>query len=142
MKKRISVLLLAVVLSAAGCESMGDGTKKGAGIGALTGAAIGGIVGHQQGRGWEGAAIGGAAGALGGGLIGNQMDKNAKAVNAAHVSVVEVAQMATDGVPDDVIISELQRTDSKYQLTSEIINYLKGKGVGDSVINYMLATGS
>lgn len=50
-------------------------TQKGAGIGALAGAGLGAIIGHQSGHTTEGALIGGAAGAVGGGLIGNQMGK-------------------------------------------------------------------
>lgn len=142
MNKRIALLMLALVVVTAGCESMGDNTKKGAGIGALTGAAIGGIVGHQGGHGWEGALIGAGAGAVGGGLIGNSMDKKQMAVNPNHITVMQIAEMAQKGVPEDVIIGEIDRTHSKYELTSEIINYLKTNGVTDKVINYMLTTAS
>jgi uncharacterized protein YcfJ len=41
----------------------------------LLGAAAGGIIGHQSGRGLEGALIGGAAGATAGGLYGNARDQ-------------------------------------------------------------------
>ena len=127
-----------LVLTLVGCESMGENTKKGAGIGAVTGAAIGGIVGHQSGHGWEGALIGGATGATAGGVLGNQADKTNE-VN--YLSVVDIARMAEQGVPDDVIISEIDRTRSKYELTSETIDYLKGKNVSEEVIDHMLATG-
>ena len=139
MKRRI--MWLGIVLLATtwlGCESMRENTKKGAGIGAVGGAAVGGIVGHQSGHGWEGALIGGAAGATAGGLLGNQADK-ANAVN--YLSVVDIARMAEEGVPDDVIISEIERTRSKYDLNTETIEYLKSNGVGAEVIDYMLSTG-
>lgn len=48
--------------------------------GALAGAALGGIIGHQSGRGLEGAAIGGALGGVGGNIVGKKQD----ATNAAN----------------------------------------------------------
>jgi hypothetical protein len=48
--------------------------------------------------------------------------------------------MAKKGTPDAVIISEIDRTHSVYQLNSEIITYLKQNGVSDRVIDYMLGT--
>ena len=44
-------------------------------VGGLGGAAVGGIVGHQSGRGLEGALIGGGVGALAGNAIGNSQDQ-------------------------------------------------------------------
>ncbi len=136
--KWTAVVMLALALS--GCESVGSGTKKGAGIGALGGAALGGIIGHQSGHGWEGALIGGAAGAAGGGLVGNRMDKKREAEQGdAYLSLMEIAKMGHDGVPDEVIISEIKRTKSRYDLDSKTIAYLKENKVGDRVIDYMLA---
>jgi uncharacterized protein YcfJ len=138
-----AVLLLAAVVIFAGCESMGQKTKTGAVAGGLLGAAAGGIIGHQSGHGWEGAAIGAAAGAVGGGLVGNTMDssdKDALAVNPSHITVIQIVDMAQKAIPDDVIISEIDRTHSVYNLTSEVITYLKENKVSDKVINYMLAT--
>jgi len=116
---------------------MGENTQKGAGIGALGGAAIGGIVGHQSGHGLEGALIGGAAGATAGGLLGHQSDM---ANRNNFVSVVEIARMAQEGVPDSVIIAEIDRTRSRYALDTETITYLKSNGVSDRIIDHMLAT--
>ena len=47
--------------------------------------------------------------------------------------------MAKKDVPDGVIISEIQRTKSVYNLTSEVITYLKENGVSDRVVDYMLS---
>ncbi len=138
--KNIIILMFVLVVAASGCETMGEKTKKGAAIGAITGAAIGGIVGYQDGHAWEGALIGGAAGGVGGGLIGNQMEKNQMATNTDYLSTVQISQMAQDNVPDGVIISEIDRTKSKYELTSEVIDYLEENGVSDKVIDHMLAT--
>lgn len=141
MKTLAVLLCMCCVVAFVGCETMGEKTKTGALTGGLIGAAAGGIIGHQSGHGWEGAAIGAGAGALGGGLIGNQMDKNATAVNPNHLSTMQIADMASKKVPDDVIIEEINRTKSKYVLTSEIISYLKNNGVSDKVIDVMMATG-
>lgn len=69
MKKIFLFLILAVALT--GCTT----TEKGAAVGGLTGATLGGIIGHQSGHGVTGAAIGGAAGAVGGMIVGEKMDK-------------------------------------------------------------------
>lgn len=53
----------------------GPNTQRGAATGGLGGAALGGIIGHQSGRGLEGAAIGAAAGATAGALYGNARDQ-------------------------------------------------------------------
>ena len=138
MKKNLSLIILCVLVGA-GCSSMSQGAKKGAGLGALTGATIGGIVGHQDGHGWEGALIGGAAGATAGGLIGDQMD-NSTAQEGGVLTILQVAQMADSGVPEDTIISEIKRTNSHFEMTSANITYLKEHKVSDRVIDYMLET--
>ncbi len=53
----------------------GPNGQTGAVLGALGGAALGGIIGNQSGRGLEGAAIGAGAGALGGAALGNARDQ-------------------------------------------------------------------
>ena len=138
--KRTIVMLMAVSVVLLGCATMGEKTKTGAIAGGVLGAAAGGIIGHQSGHGGEGAVIGAAIGALSGGFIGNQMDKQYFDNNPQHVSIVEISDMAKKGVPDSVIISEIDRTKSKYKLTSEGITYLKDNGVSDKVIDHMLAT--
>ena len=144
MKSKMSlVLFLASALIVAGCESMGPKTKTGTVAGGLIGATAGGIIGHQSGHGLEGAAIGAAVGALSGGLIGSsidQKDREALAVNPSHIPLTKIAEMGDSGTPDAVIISEIDRTHSVYNLNSEIMTYLKQHKVGDRVIDYMLAT--
>jgi len=70
--KRILILITAASLSS--CAT-GPNAQRGAVVGGLGGAAVGGIVGHQSGRGLEGALIGGALGAAGGAAIGNAKDR-------------------------------------------------------------------
>ena len=65
------LILAAIVITAIGCTT----TQKGATLGGLGGAAVGGIIGHQSDHGVEGAAIGGAIGAVGGMIAGEKMDK-------------------------------------------------------------------
>ncbi len=75
MKKIISVAIL--ILFIAGCANS-TGTQKGAAVGALGGAALGGIIGHQSGHGWEGAGIGALGGAAAGALVGDKMAQEKK----------------------------------------------------------------
>ena len=77
MAKNLVTILLAVGVSlglvfAGGCES---DSQKGAGLGALAGAGVGAIVGHQSGKTAEGALIGGAVGGGAGYMLGNEGDK-------------------------------------------------------------------
>ena len=64
-------MVLFTVLVGAGCTT----TEKGAAVGGLGGATVGGIIGHQSGHGVAGAAIGGAVGTVGGMVVGEKMDK-------------------------------------------------------------------
>jgi uncharacterized protein YcfJ len=142
MKSRILlILLVTLALISAGCASMGPSTKTGAVVGGLVGAATGGIIGHQSGRGLEGAGIGAVVGAISGGLLGSaidQKDKEAIAINPNHFPLTKIAEMASQGTPDAIIISEIDRTHSVYNLDSEIITYLKQNKVSDKVIDYIL----
>lgn len=87
----------------------------------------------------EGAAIGAAAGAVAGGVIGNVMDRKG-AGKSKQLSVEDVADMAQKGVPGNMIIDELRRSKSKYNLTIEQIDYLRDNGVEGRVVDYMLDT--
>jgi uncharacterized protein YcfJ len=69
VNKFLAVALIVLVF--AGCTT----TQKGAAVGGLGGATLGGIIGHQSGNDIAGAAIGGVAGTVGGMLVGEHMDK-------------------------------------------------------------------
>jgi phage tail tape-measure protein len=72
--KKASVFLLAVTLLSAGCAGGPLSTReKGAGIGALGGAAAGGLIGAAVGHPGAGAAIGGGLGLGTGALVGDQL---------------------------------------------------------------------
>src|SRR5947209_18603140 len=69
-------VLLAIIISivtGAGCSAPLSTREKGAGIGALGGAAAGGIIGAAVGHPGAGAAIGGALGLGSGALVGDQL---------------------------------------------------------------------
>jgi len=69
-----SVLLMSAILLSAACSGGPLSTReKGAGIGALGGAAAGGLVGAAVGHPGAGAAIGGGLGLGAGALIGDQI---------------------------------------------------------------------
>src|SRR5499433_1902001 len=71
---KASVLFLAGSILVAGCAGGSLTTReKGAGIGALGGAAAGGLIGTAVGRPGVGAAIGGGLGLGAGALIGDQL---------------------------------------------------------------------
>ncbi|MBF0523230.1 MAG: glycine zipper 2TM domain-containing protein [Candidatus Omnitrophica bacterium] len=67
MMKKFLLILCVILL--VGCTTTQQGTT----IGAVTGAGLGGIIGHQSGHGGTGAAIGGVVGALGGYAVGENM---------------------------------------------------------------------
>jgi outer membrane lipoprotein SlyB len=72
--RRTGILILAGTLFASGCAGGPLSTReKGAGIGALGGAATGGLIGAAVGRPGAGAAIGGAVGLGAGALVGDQL---------------------------------------------------------------------
>ena len=73
MKSRPLSIGIASLLSLASCTS-GPNARTGTILGGLGGAAAGGIIGHQSGRGIEGAAIGGTLGAVGGNMVGGAQD--------------------------------------------------------------------
>ncbi len=80
--KAIQILaVLALVMSLAACANQQSTvrTKQGAVAGAALGAATGGVIGHQKGRGLEGAAIGGTIGAAGGAVLGSAEDERMSA---------------------------------------------------------------
>ncbi len=81
------IILLAAALTLSSCHSYPyhgahnpayagySNQQRGAVTGGLAGAGIGGIVGHQSGRGLEGAAIGAGLGVLSGAILGNARDR-------------------------------------------------------------------
>lgn len=67
-------------------------------------------------------------------------EKTTYANNPSYLPVTSIANMASQGVPGAVIISEIERTKSKYKLDTDTITYLQQNGASDQVIDYMLST--
>jgi len=88
MKRILIYLFPALFLSSMifnGCKSYKNASnyKKGAVIGAASGAAVGGIIGAKAGKGGRGvlgAVIGATVGGAAGAVIGNEMDKQAREI--------------------------------------------------------------
>ena len=78
MQVLLKVMCLALVVSACAANDPYRRTKAGAGIGALTGAAVGYGIDDDK-----GAAIGAVVGALAGGAVGNYMDRQQQAFDQA-----------------------------------------------------------
>lgn len=70
-----------------------------------------------------------------------EQEKEVYPVNPEYLPITSIANMGSQGLPDDVIIEEIKRTRSVYKLTSEVITYLKHNNVGDRVIDFMIETG-
>lgn len=75
MKTKLTRFFFTGIAAATLASCGGPNSQTGAVLGGLGGAAVGGIIGNQSGRGLEGAAIGAGLGALGGAAIGDAQDK-------------------------------------------------------------------
>jgi outer membrane lipoprotein SlyB len=155
-----TVLSLAVALSFVPAAFAQQRTGAGAAVGGVTGAVIGGIIGHQNDETPEGVLIGGAVGAIAGGLIGRAQDNQIaqqryqqqqayqrgyqqqvyvqqQAVVASGMSTGDVVAMCRSGVSESVIMTQLNSRGVQRRLeVSEIIS-LHQQGVGDNVISAM-----
>ena len=117
-------------------------------MGTGLGAGVGGAVG-----GWQGALIGGAVGAAGGAAVGAALDSSDRQSMEAQnprtlrkidhgqpLDVQDIKDMSKAGIKDDVIISQIHATNSKFHLTTADIVDLKNSGVSQRVINAMIKT--
>ncbi len=154
----LGAVAAAAALALAGCETpygtpnyTGTGALAGGGVGAASGAIIGGASGNAG----EGALIGGAIGAVTGGLIGHSMDEQEAARLRAQapqtyaridqgqpLAVADVKAMARAGISDDVIISQIRNTRTVYRLSAADIIDLHDAGVSQKVIDFMINTAS
>ena len=72
--KTLTLWALLITAPLVSCTN-GPNARTGTVIGALGGAAAGGIIGSQSGRGLQGALVGGGLGALAGNVIGGSQDQ-------------------------------------------------------------------
>src|SRR5919108_1351877 len=115
--KRQFVLLAMIIaiVTGAGCSAPLTTREKGAGIGALGGAAAGGIIGAAVGHPGAGAAIGGALGLGAGALIGDQLQgqemRQAEQQKAIDQQRAEIAK-------NQALIQELKKRNIEARETS------------------------
>jgi hypothetical protein len=145
-RKLFAALLFAPAVFLTGCATNTEtGALAGGGIGALTGAVIGGAF-HRPGL---GAAVGAVAGAGTGAAIGHAEDKKeareqaqavAASAQAQQDGLTDIAKMAQQKVPDDIIINKIRTSPTVYNLTADQITWLRGYGVSDAVIREIQMT--
>ncbi len=143
-------------------------TRDGALLGGVTGALIGGVVGHQNKETTEGALIGGAVGAIAGGVIGNKRDQvyrqqyyqpqvayptyhehrtyvqvppQRAVVSRRPVTTSEVINMTRNGVSDAVIVAHIQTNGVAMQPDVNDVILMNQQGVSDYVVNVMQTGG-
>ena len=112
IRQATGVSFLAGALLLAGCAGGPLSTReKGAGIGALGGAAAGGLIGAAVGRPGTGAAIGGALGLGAGALVGDQLqgheNTNYQQQQQINRNQAEISRTRQD-------IQRMQRQSSEY----------------------------
>lgn len=154
-------LALAIVALASNTGVAQSRTQNGATVGGVTGAVIGGIIGHQNDEVPEGALIGGAVGAIAGGLLGRAQDNDLarqryhqhqiyqqqqqriyaqqQAVVDSGISMTDVINMSRSGVSESLILSQMQSRGVQRRLEVNEIIALHQQGVSDTIIGAMQA---
>lgn len=156
-----------LVLTTNGCKNLpGTPGEQGAGIGGVSGAAVGAAVGGENHR-LLGALLGGAVGAGGGYLIGANKDRITGHDTAAaqesvqraqanpatpqqalsaptadlngdgFVTMDEVVAMKRAGLSDEQMLQRLQATGQVFELSPQQQEYLRSNGVDDYMIGQM-----
>ncbi len=146
MKNKLLLVGL-LVLSPCGCTGMNN-TQQGAVSGGLLGAGAGALIGGVTRNAGAGALIGGLAGTAVGAAVGNDRDRfedrqHARAIAAANTAarnqlrLEDIVQMAQRQTPDDIIIRQIDQTQSIFALSTQDIFYLQDNGVSRGVISFM-----
>jgi hypothetical protein len=139
------VLLMSVVSLPAAAQQH---TERGALLGGISGALIGGAIGDQNDETAEGALIGGAVGLLSGSLIGNSLDAQEAHARARYqrqmmtqvsraVSIPDVITMTHNGIGDAVIMDRLRQYGVQRRLEVADVIMLHKQGVSEPVITAM-----
>ncbi len=166
MKNKFLALFASLALVAMfgfGCATEpGPYTTQGTILGGVLGAATGAAIGSKNDNAGAGAIIGGVAGAVLGGVIGNDMDATREkklpppppppshpvfvpSAPPAHpvvgpVTFDDVKAMSAQKISDDTIINHIRQTRTVFRMTASNIIELKGAGVSEKVINFMIET--
>jgi len=134
-------------------------TQRGAVLGGLGGAVVGGLIGDHNDKAGAGAAIGGAIGAVSGAVLGNARDKEVNAQQQRQryyaqqrvytqqqqqyvqvqsaVSINDVISMSRSGLSDSVVINQIQTRGVQQQLQVSDIISMHQQGVSEIVIGSM-----
>lgn len=150
MKKVLAVIaVLGIVSLSAGCAENKTKVAEGSVIGGLLGAAAGAGIGSLSGHAGAGAGIGAAVGALGGAAVGAQLPKEGQqsasetaqagtTANPNQMAIQQIVDLTKQGVSEQAIIDKITLSNSKFNLTTADIDYLKKQGVSSRVIDAML----
>lgn len=145
MTKSSHIAIYSLALALTSCQTNTQtGILAGGALGAGTGALI---------DGGTGALVGGAIGVIGGALVGSALDAQEKETlqrqspetvnrieNNQQLTIDDIIKMSKAGISDDSIISLIQKTGSRYRMTTRKIERLQKAGVSQKVINYMIST--
>lgn len=145
MKRRYHLIVAVALCSIAliSCESKaGTGALVGGGIGVGAGALIGG---------GQGALIGGAIGVTTGAIVGHMLDESERQRvednnprtlkhidNGEQLTVNDIITLHKSGISDKKIKDLIDKTESKYSLSTETVHRLERAGISDDVIKYMM----
>jgi outer membrane protein OmpA-like peptidoglycan-associated protein len=111
----LAFAVLITLISGAGCSEPLSTREKGAGIGALGGAAVGGLIGSAVHHPAAGAAIGGALGLGSGALIGDQLQGQERKQAEQQKSI---DQQRADIAKNQALIEELKKQNIEARETS------------------------
>jgi outer membrane protein OmpA-like peptidoglycan-associated protein len=111
----LAFAVLITLISGAGCSEPLSTREKGAGIGALGGAAVGGLIGSAVHHPAAGAAIGGALGLGSGALIGDQLQGQERKQAEQQKSI---DQQRADIAKNQALIEELKNRNIEARETS------------------------
>lgn len=151
----VTVLATLIVCSPATAQT---NTQRGATLGGIAGAIAGGIIGENNDEAGAGAAIGGVLGAVAGGTLGNARDREEAMLRSQYqyqqqqryqaqqptyaaprgtVTSADVVQMTRSGLPDTVILNQIQQRGIDRRLEVSDIISLHQQGVREPIIAAM-----
>ena len=160
LRKSIAILSLSFAgIATTAPNTSAQNTQRGAVLGGLGGAVVGGLIGDHNHKAGAGAAIGGALGVVGGAVLGNAKDKEINSQyqqqqyyhqqhvyaqqqrqyvqTQAAVSINDVITMCRSGLSDSVMMNQIQTRGVQRQLQVSDIIAMHQQGVSDVVISTM-----